>query len=494
MADVEPEQVCWLWQDRIPFRKISIIDGDPGLGKSILTLALAAIVSRGGTLPDGGAVAQGTVVLLNVEDGLADTIRPRLEAAGADLTRVIALTGIPSGDGERLVCLPHDIEAIEQAVRDSHASLVIIDPLMAFLASDISSKADQDVRRALAPLATMAERTGAAVVLVRHLNKAAGASPLYRGGGSIGIIGAARSGLLVASDPDNPQRRVLASVKSNLGPPPPAIAYEVQTAANGAALLLWCGTTEHTARQLLTTVDEDERSELTSAADVLRDLLRDGPMPVDTIKQDLARAGVSWRTAERAKAQLRIVSRKEGFGKDGKWIWSLPAAVSQPAPTAQADSAILHNGGVSGLSNNNTPFTASQSIRIEYRQGGEQRTPTERDTAVFDKTAFQSEKLTPGDAKTVNTANASGTGDTRIAPADVPPDPSSHARPLDDGIQRNTREEKPMTPPFHAALALIRSRIEVGDLDGAQAVIVDHPTWFEEEATEIQRLRAGGTP
>src|SRR5262249_26278743 len=148
---------------------------------------------------------------------------------------------------ERLVSLPLDADYIGAAVERMRALLVIVDPLTAYLGADVNSHRDQDVRRALFPLAKLAEATGAAVLVVRHLNKSTAANPLYRGGGSIGIIGAARSGLLVARDPDNADRRVLASSKCNLAKLPPSLGFALEPAPNGALRLGWTGASSHSA-------------------------------------------------------------------------------------------------------------------------------------------------------------------------------------------------------------------------------------------------------
>jgi hypothetical protein len=265
------------------------------------------------------------VVLLSAEDGLEDTIRPRLDAAGADVERVLALDKIPDGAGVRLPVLPQDAIFLKDAAQRMGARLVIIDPLTAFLAGETNAHKDQDVRRALHPLAKVAEDTGAAVLVIRHLNKAAGGNPLYRGGGSIGIIGAARSGLLVARDPDNPDGRVLASTKCNLARLPASLSFDLSTADNGALRVGWIGECAHTAESLLAAPgDDEERGSVQEAVEVLRAILSAGDRPAKHVQQEARSAGVADASLRRAKAQLRVQSRRIGFGPNTEWRWSLP--------------------------------------------------------------------------------------------------------------------------------------------------------------------------
>jgi hypothetical protein len=322
--------VAWLWAGRIPLGKLTILDGDPGLGKSVLTLDLAARVTRGLPMPaeerqPGEERDPAGVVLLTAEDGLADTVRPRLDAAGADVARVLALDGIQEKGGARLPVLPQDAIFVREAVERMKTRLVVIDPITAYLGGDTNTHRDQDVRRALHPLAILAEQTGTAVVAVRHLNKAAGANPLYRGGGSIGIIGAARSGLLVAKDPDNPDRRVLASTKCNLAKMPASLAFDLSTADNGALRVGWIGESTHTAESLLAAPrDDEDKGAEQEAVEVLRSVLESGPVVAEEVKRDARRAGISDRTLSRAKAILGVKSRKVGFTGKGVWQWFLP--------------------------------------------------------------------------------------------------------------------------------------------------------------------------
>jgi hypothetical protein len=323
LSEVEPERIEWLWSGRIPLGKLTVVDGDPGLGKSAMTLDIAARVSAGLNLPDGEWCEPAGVVLRSAEDGLADTIRPRLDAAGADTKRILALTAKTDPKGtEQIISIPEDLPLIEREIERVGARLVVVDPLMAFLSGDTNSHRDQDVRRALAPLAMLAERTGAAILIVRHLNKASGGNTLYRGGGSIGLIGAARSGLVVAEDPEDPERRILAQNKQNLCKPSSSLVFTVETAPNGAARVAWHGQSELNASQILRApVDEEEKSALSEAKEFLLDELGDGPMAAKQVKKNAREADIAERTLKRAKADLRVRSDKEA---DGSWTWSLP--------------------------------------------------------------------------------------------------------------------------------------------------------------------------
>ena len=194
LIDVQAEKVDWLWEGRIPYGKITVLDGDPGLGKSTVTLDLAARVSTGRSMPlaDQQVRAPRDVILISVEDGLSDTVRPRLESAGADLARIHSLRSVGTPlDGDQPLSLPGHMDSLRRAVEGKSASLLVIDPLMAVIDRGRDAHKDQDMRGLLGELAAMAEETHLAVLLVRHLNKAGGGRSLYCGGGSIGIVGAA---------------------------------------------------------------------------------------------------------------------------------------------------------------------------------------------------------------------------------------------------------------------------------------------------------------
>ncbi|MBN1460973.1 MAG: AAA family ATPase [Armatimonadetes bacterium] len=323
---VKPELVSWLWPGRIPFGKLSILDGDPGLGKSTVALDIAARVSRGLAMPDGtGGAEPAGVVVVSAEDGLADTIVPRLIAAGADLERIVALDACPDEGGSHPFTMPDDLRCLTEAVSEVQARLVIIDPLMAFLGGQTNAHRDQDIRRVLARVHSLAESTGAAVLVIRHLNKSAGGPAVYRGGGSIGIIGAARSALLVARDPDDEDRRVLAAIKHNLCLSPESLSFRLEGSENQSVRVVWEGASAHKADALLAlSVDGEERQEVDEARAFLLDALSCGPRSARSVQQDAREAGISEKRLRRAKTALGVSSEKEGMA--GGWVWSLPKA------------------------------------------------------------------------------------------------------------------------------------------------------------------------
>ncbi|MBN8596136.1 MAG: AAA family ATPase [Planctomycetes bacterium] len=325
-ADIPVEEVVWLWPGRIPGGMLSIVAGDPGLGKSTLTTAIAAIVSTGGSWPDGGSCEAGGVLWLSAEDDPSRVLVPRLIAHGADLSRIVLLDGVRRVPGAAVAhpSLADDLPALEQAIaRVPQCRLIIIDPISAYLGRT-DANANAEVRAMLTPLKAIAEQTGAAVVLVQHLNKSASANALHRMTGSIGFVGAARTGYIVVRDPDDEQRRLFLCVKSNIGPEanglgfriagePPRIVFDdepVLLRANDALAAASPGASE-------------DRSALADAVEWLRDRLAGiAGAPARTVLDDAKSAGLAKRTLERAKGVLKVKTVRA----PGAWLWSLPDA------------------------------------------------------------------------------------------------------------------------------------------------------------------------
>ncbi len=257
LSQVEAQEVHWLWHKRIPLGKLTLLDGDPGMGKSMLALNLAARVSSGLPMPDGTPGPQGGVILIAPEDGAGDTLRPRLEAAGGDPSRVLLLNTVPGLDTQKMALvdrpfsLSHDLELLEKAIERINARLVVLDPLMAVLGQNIDSSRDQAIRDVFTPLAHLAERTGCAILIIRHLTKGTSHNALYRGSGSIGIIAAARTGLLVAQDPSDENKRILATTKNNLSQRATNLSYQIEENASGIPSLHWLGENHHPVSTLL---------------------------------------------------------------------------------------------------------------------------------------------------------------------------------------------------------------------------------------------------
>lgn len=334
LADVRPEPVAWLWPGRFALGKLTLIAGDPGLGKSFLTLDIASRVSTGAGWPDrrGERFAPGGVVLLSAEDAIADTIRPRLDAAGADVSRIVALEAIRSvGDNgcesARAFDLSRDLPALESAIRSVEGCrLVVIDPVTAYLGG-VDSHNNAEIRGLLAPLGAIAERHRVAVVAVTHLNKSGGGPAIYRAMGSLAFAAAARAAWMVSKDKDAPSRRLLLPIKNNIAPDMGGLAYRIEPlGVDGCPALTWEPDPVNVSADDALAGDRNEgkgRTELNDAADWLRDLLAHGPRPARDVERDAHDAGHSITTVRRAKASIGVVSRKPAFG--GHWEWTLPA-------------------------------------------------------------------------------------------------------------------------------------------------------------------------
>jgi hypothetical protein len=322
-SDVQAEPVKWLWGPYIPRGKLTLLEGDPAAGKTWLALAIAAAVSRGRGFPhpeDGHPSAATSepedVIYLTAEDGLADTLRPRLDAMGADCARVHALTALRERDNETAVTL-RDVDVLNDALTRTRAALLVVDPLQGFLGAQVDMHRANEVRPVLAGLAKLAERHGCAVLCIRHLSKANAERPIYRGLGSIDFTATARSVLLVGRDPNDSNRRALVQLKNSLAPEGPALAYVIEGSS-----FEWVGLSNLTAGSLLAPDSAgSERRARDGATEFLTSLLANGPVEAKEVQRHARAAGIAAATLRRAKDALGVRSRKRSG--DGPWEWNL---------------------------------------------------------------------------------------------------------------------------------------------------------------------------
>jgi hypothetical protein len=333
LSDLQPEPIDWIVPAMFAAGKLSLIDGDPSQGKSLLTLDLASRLTTARPLPTGYTPAQPIhVVVVASEDGLRDTVLPRLQAAQADLRFVHTFVGrSATGAWNRVPTFPADCGLLEETIRETSARLVILDPLAPLLG--VSIVHEQAVRSGLVPLAQVAGDTHAAVVMVRNLNKSArGERAIYRGSGSIALIATARTAFLVGQAPEDDGLRVLACTKNNLAAFPPALAFRV-TGLEGCPVIDWCGPVDLTADDLVLVPARRHGEAIQEAKDFLTTLLRDGPCPSQEIYRRAHEAGIAERTLRRAGKSLNLDAQE--LHQDGRngWYWSLPhQAGAEPWP------------------------------------------------------------------------------------------------------------------------------------------------------------------
>ena len=305
MQDVQAEPVSWLWEPYIPRGKITIIQGDPGNGKTTLILAVAAAVVNGEALPGVFAGAPADVIFQTAEDGLADTIKPRLERFGADFSRIHVID-----ESEQPLSLSD--ERLEQAIARADAKLLVIDPIQAYLGgADMHSA--RGMRPLMKALGAVAERTGCAVILIGHLNKKGGAAQ-YRGLGSIDIYAAARSVLTVGIMDD---MRVAVHSKSNLAPPGAPVGFNLDPDFGFA----WQGGQDIDVDDLFRDSKHKRESQSDRAKQLILTMLADGAVESKKIMRASEAQGISEKTLNRAKTDLGVYSFKRGE----TWYWDMPA-------------------------------------------------------------------------------------------------------------------------------------------------------------------------
>ncbi|MGE0469630.1 MAG: AAA family ATPase [Nitrospira sp.] len=344
VSDIQAKPIYWLWRGRFARGKVSMIAGNPGLGKSQVTASMAAIVSTGGRWPVDGTLCElGNVVILSAEDDPSDTLRPRLEAAGANLSRVFILDAVTDGtvtngnENRRGFNLKSDLSQLGAMLEEiGGAALIVIDPITAYLGTTDSHK-NAEIRALLSPLVELAANHEAAVVCVSHFNKNSSGEVLMRVTGSLAFVAAARAAFVVTKDLEQDARRLFLPLKNNLGNDQTGLAFTVEPiqleSPQGpieTSRVIWQSeTVTTTAQEAMAQQDTgEERGDLDDARGFLRELLAKGPLPTKQIQKDAEGAGYAWRTIQRAKKLLGVTAKKEGM-KEG-WSWSLDGH-SRPA-------------------------------------------------------------------------------------------------------------------------------------------------------------------
>ncbi|MEI6729750.1 MAG: AAA family ATPase [Pseudomonadota bacterium] len=329
MSDIEIKPIEWLWHNRIACGKLTVIAGDPGLGKSQTTSAITATITTGGLWHDNDIPAPlGNVIILSAEDDSADTIKPRLIAAGADINRCYVLSAVKIKDdagkiGNRSFNLTEDIERMQEAiVKLGDVKLLIIDPISAYLGGTDSHN-NSDMRGLLLPLSDMAAKHNVAVILVTHLNKASNMNMIARVTGSMALIAAARSGYVVIKDEQKPDIRYFIPIKNNIGNDSDGFAFHIEEVElmQDIKTSKICWHQEPIEAHKILYPSEEKTTATNGATEFLQELLSKEPMLVKEVFSQAEGAGYSKATVQRAAGRLKV--KRVKLGMEGGWQWSL---------------------------------------------------------------------------------------------------------------------------------------------------------------------------
>jgi hypothetical protein len=323
----------WLWPGWLPLGKLALLEGDPGLGKSLMTLDLCSRLTTRRDFLDGcPAVLPCHVIVVNAEDTLDDTVRPRLQALGADVDHVYNLEGIEDKHGDDVLRFPQHAQAIRDLLTQTQAKLLVMDPFVAVLDNSVATHNDQSVRAVLRLLMGIATEHQCAVLLVRHLNKEEGQRSLYRGGGSIGFVAAVRCAWLSAPDPQQPKLRVLAQVKNNLQALQPSLLYQIGSPTDAGALVTWIGPSPLTCNQLLERRKKKAgrpRTQSERTEENLKLYLEEAPRTRLDVLDFMEDQQISERTLKRVKRTLGVRSVWVDVGKKKAIYWLLPGQLPE---------------------------------------------------------------------------------------------------------------------------------------------------------------------
>jgi len=473
-SKVRAKTIRWLVPNVFALGQLTIIDGDPGLGKSLLMLDLAARLSTGRSWPDGAAAAEpAPSIYLTAEDS-DDVLAARLGALGADLTRIF-FHGCKDRSLDRPLSFPANIGFLDRALARTGARLVVIDPVIAFLDADILSGSDEGIRRALYPLARLAHRQQCAIILIRHLNKRAGSRSLYLGGGSIGFIAQCRSAWLVGREPGAvlpvapnppaaaaapeaaapglspdaadpaplPGRCVLAQQKNNNGPLYPSLLYQIVAHASGYPTLAWLGSCPLTADELVAIPPRIAVRPRGRAIRFLKRFLAAGP----ALTEDIWKAGLEHdlfeRTLRRAKDDLRIKDEVAWIDGSRRCFWMLEHH-DLPRP-AKHPGVIAFEQAIDALNKKYPPLTPLDDFERSL-------VPEPAEPRVADDEDHKDKPPEAAPAATQEPAVANGPEQPARPPSDLPA--ATETRPLGQGSEAMVSLPPPKPPPPSAGMGI----------------------------------------
>jgi putative DNA primase/helicase len=392
-SDLQAEKLIWVWPGRIPVGKLVLVGGPPGLGKSQLTAFMAATISNGGDWPcNEGSTAVGSVIFMSAEDGIEDTVVPRLMAAGANLDNVYIVASATKPDGTRKTfSLKTDVDLLEAKAKEvADVRLIIIDPISAYM-SGTDANGNAEIREMMEPLSEMANRLHIAVLAVTHLNKGGGGgqTALQRFSGSIGIIAAARAGFVVLEDPESEGRRLLLEVKSNLGPKCKGLAFRMEQRLVAEDIISSNIFFEkeyvaHSSDEALTASenrggDGSQTSGKEDVAEFLTEVLAAGPVDVLEVERQARLAGLLGdnkrirenKSFRAARKHLGILSKHDGFGPGSRYVLSLPGtpcAPNLPIGAHSREGAHMENPGAHDGIERSAPAAspgATEAVRLQ---------------------------------------------------------------------------------------------------------------------------------
>lgn len=365
-STIIPESISWLWDGWLPLGKLVIFAGQPGTGKTTVMMAVASTTTTGGRLPDGSTTAAGSVVIWSGEDGIADTLVPRLVAMGADMNKIYFVTGTGRVSFDPSKDMPH-LSAQIKLVPD--VRLVIIDPVVSAISGD--SHKNAEVRKGLQPLVDLGADTGACIVGISHFNKSGGntSNPLDLISGSIAFAAVARVVLgaakLTAPDEEHGHSRIFCRIKSNIGPDEDGIGYDLRmeplTGQPGieASTVLWGQYVTGHSRDLLSQAAPEDsnpkaNTRASEAQEFLKEILSGGAIAQKTVEEEAGKAGISEKTLRRAKKDLSVMSKKNFSG----WVWEMVKKEDGQTITTKKHDLLGH---LDHLNHENTPNMVNMS-------------------------------------------------------------------------------------------------------------------------------------